>query len=62
MEIKHGGCWYCGAKSQLILESVQKQIIDREGKSSSGAYALCDICKKASVLDQRIPIEQRCAA
>mgnify|MGYP001611599938 FL=1 len=59
MEIKHSGCWYCGSKSQEILVAVQKNVITRDGKSSSGGYALCDVCKQAPVLDQRVPVEQR---
>lgn len=59
MEIKHGGCWYCGSKAQPILNAVQKNVIDKDGKSSSGGYALCVVCEKAPVLDQRVPVEQR---
>ncbi len=59
MEIKHGGCWYCASKSQETLTAIQKQVIDKDGKLTSGGYALCDTCKAASVLDQRIPLEQR---
>jgi|GraSoiStandDraft_11_1057310.scaffolds.fasta_scaffold2317998_1 hypothetical protein len=56
---KHGGCWYCGSKKQPILRATQKQIIDRDGKSSQGGAALCDICFAAPILDQRVPMEQR---
>lgn len=59
MEIKHCGCWYCGTKSQPVLKAIQKRIIDKDGKSSSGGYALCDVCFDASVLEQRVPAEQR---
>jgi radical SAM superfamily enzyme len=59
MEIKHGGCWYCAARTQPVLTAIQKQVIDKDGKSSTGGYALCDVCVGAPMLDQRIPMEQR---
>lgn len=59
MEVKHGGCWYCASKAQETLEVVQKQIIDKDGKSSSGDYALCAVCVNASVLDLRVPTDSR---
>lgn len=59
MDTKHSGCWYCGSKSQEVLVAIQKNIIDKDGKSSSGGYALCNTCAAASVLDQRVPVEQR---
>lgn len=62
MEVKHGGCWYCASKAQLILEAIQKQIIGTDGKSSSGGYALCKVCLNVSVLDLRVPLESRRAA
>lgn len=58
-DIKHSGCWYCASTSQEVLNAQQKRIIDREGKESSYSVAVCDLCAKAPVLDQRIPVEQR---
>lgn len=59
MEIKHGGCWYCGSKSQPILKAMQKTTIGTTGSETKGGYAVCDECAKVPVLDQRIPVEQR---
>ncbi len=59
MEIKHGGCWYCGSKSQSILKAIQKPIIDQDGNREVYAVALCDTCITAQVLDQRVPKQQR---
>lgn len=62
MEIKHGGCWYCASKKDEILTVRNIRVIDNQGKESSGSYALCSVCVKAPVLDQRVPMEQRKAA
>lgn len=62
MDHKHGGCWYCSSTNQQVLTALQKRIIDKDGNESSYSVAICDVCTKAPVLDQRIPMEQRKAA
>lgn len=56
---QHSGCWYCGTTQQKILQSLQRKIIDRDGKASQYAVAICDECAKSDTLDQRVPPEAR---
>ena len=54
MEVKHGGCFFCGSLKEPILKSVVKHVIHRNGREDHAqAVALCSVCVGAPVIDLR---------
>ena len=55
MDIKHGGCFFCGNMKEQLLKSVVKHVIHRNGREDHAqAVALCSQCVKMPTIDLRV--------
>jgi hypothetical protein len=58
----HAGCYYCGNRTELTLQSRVAITIEQDGKEKRGhttGHALCSRCFKLPKLDLRIPVAER---